>query len=81
MGLDAQETLLILHLADLGMEVQVRQEELAQRTGMSTRQISRLVSSLVQRGLLDVKPTSRRDGGRAENIYDLAPFIIACGDH
>jgi len=80
MGLESQEALLLLHMADVGMEVRVRQGDLAARMGMSARQISRIVARLADRGMLQVTPTSRRDGGRAENIYDLTPFLVACGD-
>lgn len=80
MRLDAKETLLLMHLADAGMEVRARQKDLAGQMGTSARQVSRCVASLVARGLLEVKPAYRRSGGRAENIYDLIPFVMACGE-
>lgn len=80
MRLDAKETLLLMHLADAGMEVRARQKDLSGQIGTSARQVSRCVASLVERGLLELKPAYRRDGGRAENIYDLTPFVMACGE-
>lgn len=80
MSLDSKETLLLMHLADAGMEAPARQKDLAEQLGTSAREVSRCVASLVERGLLQVKPAYRRDGGRAENTYDLTPFLMACGE-
>lgn len=81
MGLKPQETLTLLHLAALGgMQTTVSQSDLAKRMGLSRRQVSQNIASLLQRGLLSATPTVRRDGGQGPNTYDLGAFLLACGE-
>lgn len=78
MGLRPQETLVLLHLADLGgMQVTVSHAELGRRMNLSRRRVKGIVSSLIQRGLLSAKRTTHQDGGHGCSTYDLGAFLLA----
>lgn len=79
LGVSAQEMVVLLQLAehwwDAGSRVFPSKEVIAQRVGLSTKQVQRHIRRLEELKLVQRKERYRTGGSRTTNEYDLAGLV------
>ena len=66
---------LITHWWEPNDKIYPAQDGIASRMGVSKRTVQRGIEKLLDRGLINVKPTSRDGQYKGRNIYDLSPLV------